>query len=90
MFNEVSRLAVLSEGDIVDLALVRDIERAPLSITTSTGGVLTLEELERQAILRAIEVAGGDKLKAAEMLGISRAKVYQRLKEWGLTSGADV
>jgi DNA-binding NtrC family response regulator len=34
------------------------------------------------AIERALEAAEGDKGRAAEILGISRAKVYQRLKEW--------
>ena len=33
-------------------------------------------------ILDALDRTGGDKRKVAELLGISRAKVYQRLKEW--------
>ena len=41
----------------------------------------------REAILHAVQAANNDKRKAAELLGISRAKVYQRLKEWGLTGG---
>jgi len=44
--------------------------------------VLPLVELERRAIERAIEVCGGDKTRAADMLGISRAKIYQRVKEY--------
>jgi Nif-specific regulatory protein len=90
LFNEVARLSVVSERDeIDDPALVREAESlARDGEAPAESGVLTLEELERRAILRAIEVAGGDKRRAAEMLGISRAKVYQRLKDWGLTGGA--
>jgi DNA-binding NtrC family response regulator len=46
---------------------------------------ITLEELERIAILQALEASSGSTAKAAEMLGISRRKVQYRLKEWGLT-----
>jgi DNA-binding NtrC family response regulator len=83
LFNEVARLIVLSGGQIVDPSLVREPAHDPLDPSADFGAVLPLEELERRAILRALQVAGGDKRKAAEMLGISRAKVYQRLKDWG-------
>jgi DNA-binding NtrC family response regulator len=46
---------------------------------------ITLEELERMAILQALEAASGSTSKAAEMLGVSRRKIQYRLKEWGLT-----
>jgi transcriptional regulator with GAF, ATPase, and Fis domain/tetratricopeptide (TPR) repeat protein len=87
LFNEVARLVVLSGGEIVDPALVREAARDPLDASVGSGAVLPLEELERRAILRALEVSGGDKRKAAQLLGISRAKVYQRLKEWGEAAG---
>jgi len=44
--------------------------------------VRPLDELEREAILAALRRTIGDKRCAAELLGISRAKIYQRLKEW--------
>jgi transcriptional regulator with GAF, ATPase, and Fis domain/tetratricopeptide (TPR) repeat protein len=78
--NEVARLCVLSPGDLDDPALVRDAS-APRA-ESSSGEILPLVELERRAILAAVEKTGGDKRKAADLLGISRAKVYQRLKEW--------
>ena len=39
-------------------------------------------ELERLAIEGALKKTQGDKREAAKLLGISRAKIYQRLKEW--------
>ena len=33
-------------------------------------------------ILQALETTQGDKREAARLLGISRAKIYQRLKAW--------
>lgn len=47
--------------------------------------VRKIEDLEREAILHALKATGNDKRRTADLLGISRAKVYQRLKIWGLT-----
>jgi transcriptional regulator with PAS, ATPase and Fis domain len=38
-------------------------------------------ELERQAISAALAATGGNKLAAAKLLGISRAKLYERLED---------
>jgi len=79
--NEIARMCVMSEGDLDDPGLIR----APgaTAAQAEVGGVLPFSEVERRAILGALEHTGGDKRRAAELLGISRAKVYQRLKEWG-------
>jgi two-component system response regulator HydG len=80
--NEISRLCVLSEGDLVDPALVRAPGSTRPEAHGSEGPIEPLEQLERRAIERAVAACGGDKTKAAELLGISRAKVYQRWKDW--------
>ena len=45
--------------------------------------VTPIAELERQAILHAIEVLQGDKLEAARRLGIGKTTLYRKLKEYG-------
>ncbi|MEX1025907.1 MAG: sigma-54-dependent Fis family transcriptional regulator, partial [Planctomycetota bacterium] len=78
--NEVERLAVLTDGDLDDPSLVRIPTR---NVAAETGGEIeSLAAVEQRAILRALEASGGDKREAARKLGISRAKIYQRLKEW--------
>jgi sigma-54 dependent transcriptional regulator, acetoin dehydrogenase operon transcriptional activator AcoR len=50
-----------------------------------TGSTLTLiEQVELQAIRQALEEAGGNRAKAAEILGISRATVYRKMKSYRL------
>ena len=78
--NEVSRLCVLSDGDLRDPELIRLPARVDLH--SSSDQPQTLAEIEQQAILQTIERCNGDKDKAAARLGISRAKIYQRLKAW--------
>ena len=78
--NEVARLCALSAGDLDDPSLVRDSR--PLGTIRDTALTGTLAEIERRAILRAVDECDGDKTLAAQRLGISRAKIYQRLKSW--------
>jgi DNA-binding NtrC family response regulator len=42
--------------------------------------------VERQAILDALERAGGSPTKAAALLGISRASIYNKLKEYEIST----
>lgn len=40
----------------------------------------TLETAERRAIVRALRISEGNKLRAAEMLGVSRSTLYRKLE----------
>jgi two-component system NtrC family response regulator len=46
----------------------------------------TLDELERQSILRAMETNGGNLSHTARSLGISRAALYRRMEKYGIHS----
>jgi DNA-binding NtrC family response regulator len=43
--------------------------------------VRTLAELERDAIQRALEATGGNRKRAAELLGIGERTLYDKLKK---------
>jgi DNA-binding NtrC family response regulator len=45
---------------------------------------MTLEELERNAILAALKEVAGNRRKAAEMLGMGERTLYRKIKEYGL------
>ena len=48
---------------------------------------VALEELERLTIQRVFDKVGGNKAKAGELLGISRATLYRKLKRYQISSG---
>ena len=50
--------------------------------TSTPQGVIPLHELERQAIVNALEYTRGDRTVAAQMLGIGRTTLYRKLKEY--------
>jgi DNA-binding NtrC family response regulator len=43
-----------------------------------------LEQIERELIERALQQAKGNKTLAAELLGVSRARLHRRCEQWGL------
>ena len=47
-------------------------------------GIVPIAELEKHAILAALEQLNGDKLLAARMLGIGKTTLYRKLKEYGV------
>ena len=49
----------------------------------------SLEELERQAIARAIDHFGGNLSDVARLLGIGRSTLYRKLEQYGLRAGKD-
>jgi two-component system response regulator HydG len=53
--------------------------------STQPHGVLSIAELEKQAILNTIRELKGDKLMAARLLGIGKTTLYRKLKEYGLS-----
>jgi DNA-binding NtrC family response regulator/Flp pilus assembly protein TadD len=84
--NKVKKLQVMlemvAEGDMVELS--RSLLAAG---TDSKDDSLTnrVEEFERQLILEALLAAGGNKSRAARMLGIHEATVRTKLKRYGIS-----
>jgi len=52
-------------------------DRAPPSLPTAR---MTLEEVKRWYVTKVLEEAGGNKLRAAELLGIDRRTLYRILE----------
>jgi DNA-binding NtrC family response regulator len=61
----------------------RDSELLP-SPVHALPSVIPLAELERRAILNALEYTKGDRAVAAHLLGIGRTTLYRKLKEYNL------
>ena len=65
----------------VDMALAVDASAGrPLKAVVEDA----VRAVEKQAIEEALERAGGSAAKAARILGISRASVYNKIKEYGI------
>jgi transcriptional regulator with PAS, ATPase and Fis domain len=66
----------------------QEMSSSALPFATGPNGIGTsivpLAEVEKKAILHALEYTKGDRTVAAAMLGIGRTTLYRKLKEYGL------
>ena len=92
--NVLMRAAVLSQGDmllqehLIDQGATPRSE--PLAARSATDGrVATLDEVERDHIVRVWALAKGHKGKTCQMLGISRPTLERKLKKYAIADGVD-
>jgi len=76
---------MMTDNPIIDLWDLPDTLRNPVP-AGADDILISLEELQRRHLIRILEYVGGNKSQAAEILGISRATVYQLLSQMKLTT----
>jgi two-component system response regulator HydG len=82
--NVLERACALGAGTSIALSDLpyRVAGKSSVSSTEHATRDLSLAKIERMSVLRAIEDSGGDKQKAAGLLGISRTTLYRKLNEY--------
>ncbi|MFN8352275.1 MAG: sigma-54 dependent transcriptional regulator [Flavobacteriales bacterium] len=78
----VHRLVILKDG-AVDMDDLPAHMKMPAPQTTASNALVSLAELERHHILRVLESTGQNKTRAAEVLGIDRKTLREKLKGLG-------
>ncbi len=80
--NVLGSACMMTEGETIDIGDLPEYLRERQEPEAQAGDTFqTLEEVERTHTLRALEKVGGNKVRAAELLGVSRAKLYRILGE---------
>jgi DNA-binding NtrC family response regulator len=81
--NAVERAVALGSGPILHVGdLPSNLQYVSASHLPEPEELLSLEELERRAIGRALRETSGDKLAAARLLGIGKTTLYRKLKQY--------
>jgi DNA-binding NtrC family response regulator len=84
--NTVERAAILAETDVIHAHdLPEKLHRATAAVNANaqTAGV-TLEELERDHMRRVLKQVKGDKVRAAQILGIHLSTLYRKVQRYRL------
>jgi formate hydrogenlyase transcriptional activator len=85
--NVLERAMILSPGSTLLLEEISDDRRTAVAVTTSAGSVRTLEDVERDYILRVVESCGWRVRgpgSAARLLGLNASTLYSRMKKLGI------
>lgn len=75
--NVVQRLVVMCDGDVIDVTDLPDLMR--FTALRGTGVHRTLADVEREHIRHVLESVGGNKTRAAAILGIDRKTLREKL-----------
>lgn len=86
--NVLERAMILAgdgpiEPDHLGAAAARDHSAQDRRLEDILGEGFNLDVFERDLVYKAIELAGGNKAAAARLLGITRRRLYSRLKSLG-------
>ena len=80
--NVIGNACMMVEGPVIDIGdLPEPVRRQPGDIGWRDENLTPLHEMQRRHVIRVLEHVGGNKSQAAEILGISRATVYQLLAQ---------
>jgi len=88
--NVIKRAVLLTEGKLINEAVLPVEIRQPNANNEEDALLSTLvlkdvvERAESQAILKALEMTQNNKSKSAELLGVDRKTLYNKMNAYGL------
>ena len=86
--NCIEQMVALARGETLGIDIVPDYVRAQPSGDDDGGlsgvGEVNLENAERELIRQALAMTGGNRERAAAMLGIGERTLYRKIKRYGL------
>lgn len=84
--NVIGNACMMAEGEMIDVGDLPDYIRNRQTGDQNEGdeeelGAITLDEMEKKHAMRVLASVRGNKVRAAELLGVSRSKLYRILGE---------
>ncbi len=85
--NVIERAIILARGDVIEPAHLPVFGPAPAAGAGAVNGLtiapgMTVDEAEQKLIVATLDSAGGNKTRAAEMLGISLKTLHNKLNRF--------
>lgn len=84
MINMIERAVILSSGQRVEPADLGISAGKVFSREAHDYGLKSMEDVERDHIRHVVESCSGNITRAAEILGITRATLYAKMRKYGL------
>ena len=88
--NVIGNACMMADGNLIDIGDLPERLRGPLTAgALMDDNFLSLDEVQRRHVMHVLEGVGGNKARAAEILGIGRATIYQFLSKIRLEERTD-
>ena len=85
--NVVGNACMMVDGKFIDINDLPERLRTPFTgESVIDEGLLPLEEVQQRHVMRVLDRVGGNKARAAEILGLSRSAIYLLLSRKKLES----
>jgi DNA-binding NtrC family response regulator len=84
--NTIERLVVSSRGSLIEAFDLPEALTAPppALVEQPFADLPSLEELERRYLLHVLDATGGNRTRAAEILGVDRRTLYRMAERFGI------
>jgi DNA-binding NtrC family response regulator len=85
--NALERAVILTSGEVIEISVLpeRVTERRPTPlVSAATQTTPTLDMVERAYIMWVLQSEGGNKSRAADVLGIDPSTLYRKLSRFGV------
>ena len=80
--NVIEHACMMAESDVIDVRDLPDrVQNQAAAADADYEVLMSIDQLERRHAQRVLDHVGGNKVRAAEILGISRTHLYQLLKD---------
>jgi two-component system response regulator HydG len=80
--NCIKRATLLTKGNIIEKEVIPSDFWEVKSVSSTSG--LSKSEVEKEAILKALNLCNGNKSEAAKLLEMNRKTLYNKLKAYGI------
>ncbi len=84
--NTISKAVIFESGSLLTPDTFPERMRIPVDASAMSGeDLMTLEEVSRAYIIKVLEMTGGNKARASEILGINRTSLWRMIQRLGIT-----
>jgi len=84
--NTISKAVIFESGSRLTSETFPERMRLSSNVSSMSGeDLMTLEEVSRTYIIKVLEMTGGNKAKASEILGINRTSLWRMIQRLGIT-----
>ena len=83
--NIIASTVLLERGKILNLSSVRHLPTFSEAAYHQNYELLTLAEMEKQHIQRALDATGGNRVRVAKILGINTTTVYRKIEKYKIS-----